>query len=79
MGHHFGLPFHVPLQRRVLFEALTLLENARVSGTIREVPIKRADVRLEANVHLPVPGALKYLLFVSQFNRFHDGAEQSAP
>ena len=48
MGHHFGVPFHDGLQRRVLLEALYLLESAQVSGTIRDVNIKWADVRREA-------------------------------
>jgi hypothetical protein len=48
MGHHFGAPFHSGLQRRVLLEALNLLETAQVSGTIRDVPIRWADVRREA-------------------------------
>ena len=49
MGHHFGVPFHRDLQKRVLLEALDLLETAQVSGTIRDIPIKWADVRREAN------------------------------
>ena len=48
MGHHFGAPFHSDLQRRVLLEALNLLETAQVPGTIRDVPIRWADVRREA-------------------------------
>ena len=48
MGHHFGVPFHTSLQRRVLLEALYLLESAQVPGTIRNVNIKWADVRREA-------------------------------
>jgi hypothetical protein len=48
MGHHFGIPFARDLQRRVLFEALSLLETAQVSGTIRDVPLRWADVRREA-------------------------------
>jgi hypothetical protein len=48
MGHHFGVPFHRDLQRRVLFEAFYLLETAQTSGTIRDVPIRWADVRREA-------------------------------
>jgi len=48
MGHHFGVPFHRDLQRRVLFEALNFLETATASGTIRDVPIRWADVRREA-------------------------------
>ena len=45
MGHHFGVPFHRDLQKRVLVEALDLLETARVSGTIRDIPIKWAEDR----------------------------------
>ena len=48
MGHHFGVPFHRDLQKRVVLEALDLLETAQVSGTIRDVPIKWTDVRREA-------------------------------
>ena len=48
MGHHFGVPFHRELQRRVLFEAFQVLETATESGTIRDLVIKWADVRREA-------------------------------
>jgi hypothetical protein len=48
MGHHFGIPFDRDLQRRVLFEAFSLLETAQVSGTIPDVPLRWADVRREA-------------------------------
>jgi hypothetical protein len=48
MGHHFGVPFHRDLQERVLLEALDLLETAQLSRTIRDIPIKWADVRHEA-------------------------------
>ena len=48
MGHHFGVPFYRDLQKRVLLEALDLLETAQVSGTIRDISIKWADVRREA-------------------------------
>lgn len=48
MGHHFGVPFHRDLQKRVLLEAFQLLETAGVSGTIRDLPIKWANVRREA-------------------------------
>jgi hypothetical protein len=50
MGRHFGVPFHRDLQKRVVLEALQLLDTAEVSGTIRDVPIKWADVRREAKV-----------------------------
>jgi D-proline reductase (dithiol) PrdB len=49
MGHHFGVPFHRELQRRVLMEAFRTLETATESGTIQDLPIKWADVRREAN------------------------------
>ena len=48
MGHHFGAPFHHDLQRRIILAALTLLEEATEPGTIRDLPIKWADVRREA-------------------------------
>jgi len=48
MGHHFGAPFHTTLQRRVITEALQLLQTAEASGTIVTLPIKWADVRREA-------------------------------
>ena len=48
MGHHFGVPFHLDLQKRVLLEALQLLDTEEVSGTIRDVPIKWAEVQREA-------------------------------
>jgi hypothetical protein len=50
MGHHFGVPFDRDLQRRVLLEALYLLETAQISGTIRNVPLRWADVRREAKM-----------------------------
>jgi hypothetical protein len=48
MGHHFGVPFHRELQRRVILDALDLLENAAEPGTIVDLPIKWAQVRREA-------------------------------
>jgi hypothetical protein len=47
MGHHFGVPFHRELQRRMIFEALDHLAHARVSGEIRVVPITWAQARKE--------------------------------
>jgi hypothetical protein len=43
-----SVPFHRELQRRVLFEALYLLETADIPGTIRHLPMPWADVRREA-------------------------------
>ena len=48
MGHHFGVPFHRELQRRVILAALSLLEGDAQPGTILDLPIKWADVRREA-------------------------------
>jgi hypothetical protein len=48
MGHHFGVPFHRDLQRRVLLEAFRLLETAEAPGAISDLPIRWADVRREA-------------------------------
>lgn len=50
MGHHFGVPFHRALQRRVLLEMLDLLATAREPGVIRDLAIKWAGVRREARV-----------------------------
>ncbi len=48
MGHHFGVPYHRELQRRVLLAALELLETGDEPGAIRDLPIKWAEVRREA-------------------------------
>ena len=48
MGHHFGVPFHRELQRRVVLAALDMLESSGAPGTILDLPIKWADVRREA-------------------------------
>jgi len=50
MGHHFGVPLHREVQRRVLFEAFNVLETATESGTIRDLIIKWADVRRDAKI-----------------------------
>jgi hypothetical protein len=50
MGHHFGVPFHTALQRKVIMEALGVLQTAQTSGTIVTLPIKWADVRREAKL-----------------------------
>jgi len=47
MGHHFGVPFHSELQRRVLLAALGLRDDA-TPGLIVDLAIKWADVRREA-------------------------------
>ena len=47
MGHHFGVPFHRELQRRVILDALALLETATESGTIVDLPLTWAQARRE--------------------------------
>ncbi len=47
MGHHFGVPFHKQLQRRIILEALDFLTIADNSGDIKMLPLKWADERKE--------------------------------
>lgn len=48
MGHHFGVPFHRELQRRVLAEMLDMLVTEHEPGRIRDLRIRWGDVRREA-------------------------------
>lgn len=50
MGHHFGVPYHAQMQRRVIFAALALLKCATVSGTIEKLAIPWLQVRREAKL-----------------------------
>jgi len=47
MGHHFGVPFHRALQRRIVLDALDLLSTASRSGTIVDLPLRWGEVRRE--------------------------------
>ncbi len=47
MGHHFGVPFHVDGQRRIILAALDLIGTATRSGEIVDLPIRWADLRRE--------------------------------
>ncbi len=47
MGHHFGVPHHRSLQRRMILEALAHLSGARESGEVRSVPITWAEARAQ--------------------------------
>lgn len=47
MGHHFGVPNHHELQRRIILEALDYLEKAERSGAVRLLPITWAQARTE--------------------------------
>ncbi len=47
MGHHFGVPFHRDLQRRVILAALDRLMHAERSGEIHPLPMTWARARQE--------------------------------
>lgn len=47
MGHLFGTPFHAELQRRIILEALGLIETAEESPTISDLDITWAQARRE--------------------------------
>ena len=47
MGHHFGVPFHEGLQRRIILEALDLVIKADRSSEVRVLPIRWAQARRE--------------------------------
>lgn len=47
MGHHFGVPFHRELQRRIIVAALDHLVTAKESGAIAPVPVTWAQARNE--------------------------------
>lgn len=47
MGHHFGVPFHIKLQRYMIDQALEHLVAAKESGEVRRLPMTWAKVRQE--------------------------------
>ncbi|MCA1616528.1 MAG: hypothetical protein LC800_21020 [Acidobacteria bacterium] len=47
MGHHFGVPFHPELQRRIILEALDHLIKAEHSGEVRRLAVTWARARNE--------------------------------
>ncbi len=47
MGHHFGVPHHRELQRRIILAALDRLVHAERSGEIHAVPVTWAQARRE--------------------------------
>lgn len=47
MGHHFGVPFHRELQRRIILEALEHVLTARTSGDVRRMTMTWAQARRE--------------------------------
>jgi len=50
MGHHFGVPFHKKLQRKIILEALDFLTDAQYSGQVKRLLLKWADARREGIV-----------------------------
>ena len=50
MGHHFGVPFHKELQRRIIIEALNFLTAAKHSGEVKMLPVKWAQARQEGKL-----------------------------
>ncbi len=47
MGHLFGVPFHAELQRKIILEALELIEKAETSGDIHYFSMTWARARNE--------------------------------
>lgn len=47
MGHHFGVPFHRDLQRRIILAALDRIVQAEVSGEVYDLPLTWAQARRE--------------------------------
>ena len=47
MGHHFGVPFHRDLQRRIVLAALDRLETAERTGEIHDLSVTWAEARRE--------------------------------
>lgn len=47
MGHHFGVPFHRKLQRRIILAALDRIVQAKESGDIDALPVTWAEARRE--------------------------------
>lgn len=47
MGHHFGVPFHQELQKRIIRAALSRITDAETSGDIHSFPMTWAEARLE--------------------------------
>ncbi|MEJ7848455.1 MAG: hypothetical protein WKF92_10230 [Pyrinomonadaceae bacterium] len=47
MGHHFGVPFHTELQKKIILEALGRIDKAPASGDIHMFPMTWAKARQE--------------------------------
>jgi hypothetical protein len=58
MGHHFGVPFHRELQRRIILEALDHIVDAGCSGEVKHLPITWAQARKEGKAIEEVMGRM---------------------
>ncbi|MEO7168601.1 MAG: hypothetical protein ABI016_16410 [Chthoniobacterales bacterium] len=47
MGHHFGVPFHQELQKKIIRTALSRIIDAEKSGDIHLFPLTWAEARRE--------------------------------
>lgn len=47
MGHHFGVPFHRELQRRIILESLAMLNQTAGGMTVGTFPVTWAQARRE--------------------------------
>ncbi|MBA3961977.1 MAG: hypothetical protein H0X40_08755 [Chthoniobacterales bacterium] len=47
MGHHFGVPFHKELQKKIIRAALSRITDATESGDIYLFPMTWAQARRE--------------------------------
>ncbi len=50
MGHHFGVPYHTELQRRIVLAALGFLMEAKQSGDVLHLPLTWAQARKEGTL-----------------------------
>lgn len=50
MGHHFGVPFHRELQRRIICAALDHVLTAKLSGEVVALSITWATARREGKM-----------------------------
>jgi hypothetical protein len=57
MGHHFGVPFHRELQRRIIRAALDHLSEAKESGDTHFFPMTWARARQEGKMIEPQFGS----------------------
>lgn len=63
MGHHFGVPFHVSLQRQIITEALSRINDAAESGDIHLFRMTWAEARragkaIEQELMAPTSGTI---------------------